>query len=86
MDLQEIINRYRQDDVHLQPGIVEQIRKDPRVHLHLKGILITFLLTTAVYLEKGGHHLLIMNDQEEAGYILDDLRTLLPGKDILFLP
>ena len=87
MDLQEIINRYRQDDVRTA-GIVEQIRKDPRVHLHLKGIpgsLLSFL-TTAVYLEKGGHHLLIMNDQEEAGYILDDLRTLLPGKDILFLP
>ena len=28
MDLQEIINRYRQDDVRTA-GIVEQIRKDP---------------------------------------------------------
>jgi transcription-repair coupling factor (superfamily II helicase) len=87
MDVPEIISRYREGDVRTT-GILEQIRKNPRVHLHLKGIpgSLLSMIATAVYQEIGRNHLFIMNDKEEAAYFLNDLQTLLPGKDIHFLP
>ena len=87
MDVQEIIAGYRTQDSRIA-DIQQQLQNNPRVHLHLKGIpgaLLSFL-AAALYLERGGNHLFVLNDREEAAYFLNDLQSLLPGKDIHFLP
>ncbi len=86
MEWQTLLQQYREHDERVK-RIQEQIEANAK-NLHLKGIAGSLLscIATATYKEGGRHHLFILNDKEEAGYLLNDLQTLLPGKDILFIP
>ncbi len=56
--------------------------------LHLAGSSTSFssFMVAATYLSKKNDQLIIANDKETAAYVQNDLQSLLPKKDIFFLP
>ncbi len=43
-------------------------------------------VVAATYKKVSGYHLVILNDKEEAAYFQNDLKSLLPKKDVFFFP
>ena len=78
--------KYREHDDRIKQ-LHEQIGEKPQ-NLHLKGIAgsLPSFVASAIYKKQQRHHLFILNDKEEAGYFLNDIETLFPGKDVLFIP
>lgn len=81
--------------------LLEQIQHQPQIksiqnlvdeqspqRVHLQGISTSFshLFICAVYQQMQGNHLILLNDKEAAAYCLNDLQSIFPKKDILFLP
>ena len=44
------------------------------------------IVLSAVAESFGGNHLVILEDKEEAAYVLNDLETFLPDKRVVFFP
>jgi len=61
--------------------------KDAR-KLHLTGSSTSYssFAVATTYLSKKNDHVIIANDKETAAYVQNDLQSLLPQKDIFFLP
>lgn len=87
MDLDHLLKQYREGDKRVAE-LLAGIKGKSGNRLYLDGVPGSLLpvMAAAVYLEAGGHHVFVMNDKEEASYFMNDLQTLLPGKDIYFLP
>lgn len=87
MDLENLISRYTGNDVRIQ-NLIGQIESTPGVNLHLKGIAgsAASIVAAAVFKKTAFHHLVILNNKEDAAYFLNDLESVLDKKDILFFP
>lgn len=85
MSLQAIKNRYQESDSLLQ--ILEEIKiKNNHFHLsNLVGSSLSFLIAEA-FKQENLPFLIILNDKEEAAYLLNDLEHLLDNKNVLFFP
>lgn len=70
---------------------LQKLRKtiaDPQVHIRLKGLTgssLSFAVKEA-FRDAGAPFLLILNDKEEAAYLLNDLEQLVGESDVLFYP
>lgn len=84
------------------PELLEQLRREPaasalatalgqgkvrRIHIGGGAGSLHPLLIAAVRADLKGHHVLLLQDREEAAFFYDDLRSLLgPREDLLFFP
>lgn len=86
MNLEAILNEYR-DDTRIASLI--QTLQDKSAHtISLQGLVgsANAVVAATVFPQIKSSHLFILNDKEEAAYFQNNLKNLLPGKDIFFFP
>lgn len=68
--------------------LIQFLDEQPPIRLHLSGSSTSFssFIVAATYLTKRNDQIIIANDKETAAYVQNDLQSLLPKKDIFFLP
>ena len=84
--IHEIVDRYESNDF-IQNCIV-QFQKDKHSKIHVKGqsgSSISFLVSQLMS-QSGNPILMILDDKEEAAYLLNELETIFKKDEILFLP
>jgi len=92
MTFEAILRLYSGSDKTLQ--ITEKLQSQGNSHVHLKGIsgsagaFIAAAVASSARFEKGRDRdfLIVLPDQEEAAYFLNDLENLTGQKNILFFP
>lgn len=86
MKVTDFIKLYREDS--LIRSFAEELKPNEYARFQLKGLTGSMDAIVAAALHQINHqcHLFIMHDKEEAAYFINDLQSLLPGKQVLFFP
>jgi transcription-repair coupling factor (superfamily II helicase) len=86
MNIDELLSRFR-DDVRLQK-LAERIKDNALSKFFLKGMVgsADSFLAATLYQKLDFHHVIILNDKEEAAYFQNTLGDLLNKKDIFYFP
>jgi transcription-repair coupling factor (superfamily II helicase) len=86
MQINDLIEQYQKDE--RTQLLVAGLERDAQARVQLQGLIgasESFVLS-ALYRSTAYHHVIVMADKEETAYMLENLRHLLPQKEILFLP
>ncbi len=86
MELKRLLAFYSSDPRTL--ALTDYLSGHPQPMVHLKGMvgsLPAFVICGQIQ-QKACKHLFILPDKDEAAYFQNDLKSLLPKKDILFFP
>lgn len=85
MNLDQILDNYERDSRVL--SILSAIKQGEK-KIYLKGLAGSSdaIIAAAIFRQSAHNHLFICNDKEEAAYLADNLRNILPKKDIHFFP
>ncbi|MTB49540.1 transcription-repair coupling factor [Lewinella sp. W8] len=83
---QTLLQRYTDSERVAKISRLSKEGKAPR--LQLKGLAgaLESMLIAATYRHRGGHHLVVAADKEEAAYIQNSIAALLPKKQVRLLP
>ena len=84
--IHEIVDRYESSD--FVRNCIAQFQKDKHPKIHVKGqsgSSISFLVSQLMS-QSGNPILMILDDKEEAAYLLNELETIFKKDEILFLP
>lgn len=86
MKAHDFISLYRADS--LIQTLAEGIRTSNKSPIHIKGIhgSLDAVVFSAVFKSVRASHVLVLQDKEEASYVLNDLQHLLGDKEVLFFP
>ena len=86
MDRQAFITLYQSDPIF--QTLAHQIVDSQKTNHQLKGLAgsLDMVIFSALYASKGGFHLLIAQDKEEAAYLNTDIQNLLEMEDHLIFP
>ena len=86
MELKRLLAFYSSDPRTKQ--VAEYLSGTIHPVVHLRGLVgsLAAFVTCAQTQQKARNHLFILPDQDEAAYFQNDLKSLLPKKDILFFP
>lgn len=86
MDIQFLLDLYRNDKRCAL--LLEDLRREPHARMHLTGLAGSVdAFIAAVAFEKMEKPMLaVLKDKEEAAYFLNNLESLLGGRDVLFFP
>lgn len=86
MILQDIIKAYSEHK-HSK-SIAAIVESDAYSHVFLKGLFASAAscFASSVVRNTSGSHVFILSDKEKSAYFQNDLKELLPEKDILFFP
>ena len=85
MSKQEIVNRYQESGKTKQ--ILNHIQRDQN-HFQITNMVGSSmsLVISETFKKADKTYLIILNDKEEADYLLNDLEQLLGNKNVLFYP
>jgi transcription-repair coupling factor (superfamily II helicase) len=84
--IHDVVKRYESSD--FVQNFIAQIQKNNQSKIHVNGQVgssISFL-TSQIMQQSGNPVLLILDDKEEAAYILNELETIFSKEEVLFLP
>lgn len=86
MDHQDFLSLYQADPFF--QSIAHEIMQQGKNTIQLKGLTgsLDMVLFSALYKTKGGVHLLIAQDKEEAAYLNSDLQNLLQTEEHMIFP
>ncbi|MDG1276259.1 MAG: transcription-repair coupling factor [Algoriphagus sp.] len=86
MDRQSFLSIYQSDSVF--QTIEHEIMQDGKITYQLKGLSgsLDMVLFSALFQKKGGFHLIIAQDKEEAAYLNSDLQNLLHTEEHMVFP
>ena len=86
MDRQAFITLYQSDPIF--QTLAHQIVDSQKTNHQLKGLAgsLDMVIFSALYASKGGFHLLIAQDKEEAAYLNTDIQNLLEMEDHMIFP
>ena len=86
MQINDLVELYQKDQK--TQLIQEALKQDALCRIKLNGLMgaVESFILSALYRNTAYHHVIIMSDKEETAYMLENLRHLLPQKEILFLP
>lgn len=84
--IHEVLKRYESND--FVRNSIDQFQKEPHSKIHVKGQVgssISFF-SAQIMKQSGNPILLILDDKEEAAYLLNELESIFKKDEILFLP
>ena len=86
MDRQAFISIYQSDPIF--QTLAHEILGTERVNYQLKGLAgsLDMVVFCSLYSSKGGFHLIIAQDKEEAAYLNTDIQNLLDTEDHMIFP
>jgi transcription-repair coupling factor (superfamily II helicase) len=86
MKVADFLKLYKQDSI--VQTIAEAIKPNEPAVVRLKGLSgsLDTIISAAIFSLNHQNHLFVLHDKEEAAYFYNDLQSLLPIKEILFLP
>jgi len=86
LDRQAFLSLYQSDPIF--QTIAHDIMQDGTINYQLKGLSgsLDMVLFSSIYQSKGGFHLLIAQDKEEAAYLNSDLQHLLQTEEHMVFP
>ncbi len=86
MDRQAFISLYQSDPIF--QTLAHEILGTERVNYQLKGLAgsLDMVVFCSLYSSKGGFHLIIAQDKEEAAYLNTDIQNLLDTEDHMIFP
>lgn len=86
MDRQAFISLYQSDPIF--QTLAHEILGTEKVNYQLKGLAgsLDMVIFSALYSSKGGFHLIIAQDKEEAAYLNTDIQNLLDTEEHMIFP
>ncbi len=86
MDRQALLSLYQSDTIF--QTLAHEILGTKKANYQLKGLAgsLDMIIFTAFYASKGGFHLIIAQDKEEAAYLNTDIQNLLDTEEHMIFP